>query len=105
MTATQYPHIVRDPAGRHLIAGTRVKLAVLIENHLSYGFSANQLLAQFPDLTLAQAYAALAFYYDNREQVDQEIHARRAKADAWIAQQQPSPARERLRAVKSSSPQ
>lgn len=104
MTATAYPHIVSDESGTLLIKGTRVKLAILVENHIAYGSDAEQLQKQFPDITRAQAHAALAYYYDNQTEVEQIISARRDAADRWIRSQVESPARRRLQELKKSVP-
>jgi uncharacterized protein (DUF433 family) len=36
----------------------------------------------YPDLTPAQIHAALAYYYDNRDEIDAELIADRAWADS-----------------------
>jgi uncharacterized protein (DUF433 family) len=34
-----------------------------------------ELVREFPHLTLAQVYDALSYYYDHKEEIDQEMHA------------------------------
>ncbi len=35
--------------------------------------SPDELVTEFPQLTLADVYAALAYYHDNRESIDRQI--------------------------------
>ena len=67
--------------GRPRIAGTRIRVSqiVLMTEH---GRSPDEIVADFPHLSLAGVYAALAFYHDNREPIDQEIR----EADDLYAQ-------------------
>jgi len=37
------------------------------------GRSADQIVADFPQLSLADVYAALAYYHDHREEIDRQI--------------------------------
>lgn len=39
------------------------------------GANDEKIRVAYPDLTLAQLYAALAYYYDNREEIDAELVA------------------------------
>jgi uncharacterized protein (DUF433 family) len=40
---------------------------------LRHGLTPDELIEQFPSLTLAQIHDALAYYYDNREEVDRDL--------------------------------
>jgi uncharacterized protein (DUF433 family) len=51
---------------------------------LRLGFSPEELLERFPHLTLAQVYDALAYYYDNREEVEADIAANREEVARGI---------------------
>jgi uncharacterized protein (DUF433 family) len=37
------------------------------------GRSADEIVSDFPQLSLSDVYAALAFYHDNREQIDKDL--------------------------------
>jgi uncharacterized protein (DUF433 family) len=57
--------------GRPCIVGTRVRvwdIAVLAQA----GESPDEVLTHFPHLTLSDVHAALAYYYDNREMIDEQ---------------------------------
>jgi uncharacterized protein (DUF433 family) len=67
-------HITSTPGvcgGKPCIAGTRVRvwdIAVLAQA----GESPDEVLTHFPHLTLSDVHAALAYYYDNREAIDEQ---------------------------------
>jgi uncharacterized protein (DUF433 family) len=73
-----HPHITSDPAicgGSPCIAGTRFPVRSVVVYILHHGDTPEELRAAFPHLSLAAIYDALAYYYDNREDVDAEIRA------------------------------
>ncbi len=73
---TGYEHIVLDAAQVPIIAGTTMKVIELVLAQLAYGWSPEELQFQFPELTLGQIYSALAYYWDHRDDLDQEIERR-----------------------------
>jgi len=86
MPKVLHPHITSDPAvcgGSARIAGSRFSVQIVVEYVLHQGVTPEELHATFPHLSLAAIYDALAYYYDNREEVDAEI-----KADADLDAQQ-----------------
>ncbi len=75
-TATfAYEHLDCSKAGRPVIAGKKFKIVHLIREHLAYGWSAEELAFNHPQLTLGEIYSALAYYADHREQMDSELAA------------------------------
>jgi uncharacterized protein (DUF433 family) len=64
--------IVRDPEirGRRVVAWYRL------------GLTAEEIADQFGHLTLAQVHAALAYYHANRAEIEADIQAEEAEADA-----------------------
>jgi len=70
--ATEYPHLVFDEQGVAHIGATRYKAVHLAAEHYHYGWSAEELLRQHPDLRPAEVYACLTDFYDHfAEIVDQ----------------------------------
>jgi uncharacterized protein (DUF433 family) len=72
-----YPHIVKEPGycgGKAAIDDTRVRV-----NNVAWlaqrGVTPQQVLEHYPDLTLAQVHAALAYYYDNKDEIEAELAA------------------------------
>ncbi len=71
-----HPHITSNPkicGGSPVIAGTRFPVRSVVMSVLKHGLTPEELVEQFPFLTLAQIHDALAFYYDNREEVDRDL--------------------------------
>ena len=99
-------HIVSTPdtcGGKPRIAGSRIQVKHLAIMHERQGMSPEEIVSEFPHLTLADVYAALAYYHDHREAMNAEIAADRA----WYEEQkakQPSRLQERLKARKSDAP-
>ncbi len=71
-----HPHITKDPkvcGGSPIIAGTRFPVRSVVFYSLKIGFTPEEIVEKFPHLTLAQIYDALAYYYDNRAEIEQDI--------------------------------
>lgn len=76
-----YEHIEIDPAGVPLIAGTTMKVVELVTAHLANGWSPEELHFQYPYLTLGQIYAALAYYWDHKADLDADMKHRLQPAE------------------------
>jgi uncharacterized protein (DUF433 family) len=93
-------HIVATPdtcGGKPRIAGSRIQVKHVAIMHERQSMSPEEIVSEFPHLTLAGVYAALAYYHDHREEINAEITADRA----WYEEQrekQPSRLKEALRA-------
>ncbi len=80
--------IVSDPrvrGGRPVIAGTGVTVADVAAAKVFHGQDADG-IADWYDLTLPQVYAALAYYYAHKEEIDADIQARDELARAMKEQ-------------------
>jgi len=69
-------HIERTPGvcgGKPRIAGRRIRVQDIAVWHEYLGMSADEIVAEYPDLTLAEVHAALAFYYDHRAEIQDHI--------------------------------
>lgn len=75
-----YPHIELRPDGVAMIAGTTTKVVEVVQDHLAHHWDAYEIRRQYPYLGLAQIYAALGYYYDHQEAIDQDIAMRRQNA-------------------------
>jgi len=56
-------------------------------DYLAYGWSADEMCRQHPHWKPAEMHAAMAYYFDHQQQVDEEIHneldeANRTRAEA-----------------------
>ena len=97
LVATRYAHIVLDDDGVPLITGTTMKVIELVVEQTAYGWSAEELHFQHPYLSLGQIYSALAYYWDHKDALDQDITRRRAQADEVRRMTSPSPLLARLK--------
>jgi uncharacterized protein (DUF433 family) len=60
LTTNAYEHLDCSDPERPLIAGKEFKVIHLIREHVAYGWSAEELALNHPQLTLGEVYAALA---------------------------------------------
>jgi len=95
---TGYEHIALDAAQVPIISGTTMKVIELVLAQLAYGWSPEELQFQFPDLTLGQIYSALAYYWDHRDSLDQDIERRLQAVNQIRASAGHTPLVARLRA-------
>jgi uncharacterized protein (DUF433 family) len=76
-TKTEYAHIVCTPGvvgGEPRIADHRVQVRDIVAARDFGGLAPEEIAASvYPDLTLAQVYAALAYYEDHRQQIDRSF--------------------------------
>jgi uncharacterized protein (DUF433 family) len=79
MVETRYEHIVLDEAGIPLVAGTTMKVIELVLEQNAYGWSAEELYFQHPYLSLGQIHSALAYYWDHKDELDQDIAQRQSR--------------------------
>ena len=96
---TSAPHIWLDEQQRAWLDDTNVKVIEVALDHVAYGWSAEEMHSHHPHLSLAQIYAALAYYYDHQADFDRQIDESRRRADDLAAQSADSPVRRRLRAA------
>jgi uncharacterized protein (DUF433 family) len=67
--------------GGHLrINGTRMTVNQVVV-YYKQGYTPEEIADQYPHLTLAQVYAALAHYHANREETEAELAAEKLEAD------------------------
>src|ERR1700761_3252130 len=92
-------HIHRDAEGKAWIDDTNVKVIEVALDHIAYGWSADEIRAQHPHLSLGQIHAALSFYFDHLPEFDELIEKSLERANQKAAATQDSPGRHRLRAL------
>lgn len=69
-------HITKTPnvcGGRACIAGHRIRVMDVVVWHEMRGMSPEEIVYQFPGITLADIHAALAYYFDNRAEVEADF--------------------------------
>src|SRR5438105_1137528 len=89
--ATAKQHISSTPGvcgGKPCIAGTRIRVQdIVIRAEL--GDSPDDIIRAYPQITLADVHAALAYYYDNRQMIDEQIRVGEELAAKMKAQAGP----------------
>lgn len=102
LSETRYEHIMLDENQVPTIAGTMMKVIELVLDHVAYGWSPEELHFQHPYLTMGQIYSALAYYWDHKVELDQDIERRRQFIDQVQQTTKPPPLVERLKAKRLS---
>ncbi|MGH8058034.1 MAG: DUF433 domain-containing protein [Candidatus Entotheonellia bacterium] len=75
--------LVRSPdvcGGQLRINGTRMTVNQLVVWYKE-GYTPEEIADQYPHLTLAQVYTALAYYHANREEIEADLSAEKIEAD------------------------
>jgi len=76
--AIDHPYIVSDPSGEPVIRDTRVPVRAIVELW-RVGVRPEEIPDHLPHIGLAQAFDALSYYADHREQVDRFIEINRVQ--------------------------
>lgn len=67
--------VVSDPdvrGGRPILAGTDIRVQDVAASHVFHGMAAEEIAVNFA-LTAGQVYAALAYYYEHRDEFDAQF--------------------------------
>lgn len=73
ITRTTYPHIVKMDGvcgGEAIIEGTRIAVWHVVDYFYKVGMSVEDIVADWDRLNPAQVFSALAYYHDNKEDVE-----------------------------------
>ncbi len=71
-----HPYVVSRKdycGGSPIIKGTKFPVRSVVSYVLKQGLSPEELLKEFSNLTLAQVYDALSYYYDHQEEIEREL--------------------------------
>ena len=99
MTAVISEHIEITPGvcgGKPRIAGHRIRVEDVVIWHEQQGLSPDEIVSLYPSITLADVYAALAYYHDHIEEIRQQIQEDEALAFE-IKQKTPSLVSQKLK--------
>lgn len=97
----EMPRIVSTPGtcgGKPRIDGHRIKVAHIAVCYERMGMTADEIVTSHPTITLAQVHAALAYYYDHKDEIDADIAEGERFADELKAKSPPSKLQELLKA-------
>ncbi len=84
--------------GKPCIAGTRIRVQDVFVWHELQGLSADEIVSRFPQLTMADVYAALSYYWDHRDEIQRDMQAE-SDLVTRLRQQSVSPLAEKLAAT------
>lgn len=101
--SVHYAHIDHDENGVPFIAGSTMKVVELVMAQQAHGWSPEELHFQHPELSLGEIYSALAYYWDHRAELDQDIEHRSRLVDEIRRDIGSSPLAEKLRALRARS--
>jgi uncharacterized protein (DUF433 family) len=73
---TDYKFILIDEDQVPFIKGTSMKVVELVTSVHAYGWSPEELHFQYPHLTMSQIYSALAYYWEHKQEIDQDMRRR-----------------------------
>lgn len=70
--------------GKPRIAGTRIRVQDIVI-WTEKGMSPDEIIGQYPHITLADVHAALTYYHDHRNEIDEHINAAEQKVKQMMA--------------------
>jgi uncharacterized protein (DUF433 family) len=88
--------------GAPRIMGTRIRVKDVVIWHIHQGISLDEIITKWPHLTHAGVHAALAYYYDRKDEIEAEIEA----DEAWYEEMKaktPSLVQEKLAKLRSGN--
>jgi uncharacterized protein (DUF433 family) len=98
-------HIAITPGicgGKAHIAGHRIAVEDIAVWHERMGMSPDEIVLHYPSITLADVYAALAYYFDHLEEIRQQIQEDEAFAKE-MQSKTPSILQQKLRKRNASN--
>jgi uncharacterized protein (DUF433 family) len=105
MSTTLNGHIEITPGvcgGRPRIAGHRIRVQDVAIWHQHQGQSPNDIVNQFPQLTLSDVHAALTYYYDHRDEIERQIREDEQFVAEFKATHGPGPLTKKLSDAKEA---
>ena len=65
------------------IAGHRIRAQDVVIWHEKFGMSPDEIVHRYPTITLAQVHAALAYYWDHRDEIERAIAQEHATVEEY----------------------
>ena len=70
----EHIEVIEGPGGpKARIAGHRIRVEDVVIWHEKLGMTADEIVNQYPTISHADVYAALAYYWDHRDQIERAI--------------------------------
>ena len=80
----------RGGEGKAFIAGTRISVQYIYVCHELLGRTPDEIVTDYPHLTLAQVHAALTYFYDHPDEIREQLRKDKAFTDSMEAAQGPT---------------
>jgi len=103
-TQTEHKYVELDENHVPIIAGTTMKVVELVTEQFTHGWSPEELHFQYGHLSMSQIHAALAYYWDNQEEMDAEIERGFTDEERTRLESGPSPLVAKLRSQGMLNP-
>ncbi len=95
VTAERITKTAEVVGGKACIAGHRIRVMDIVIWHEDLGMSPDEIVAAYPELSLSDVHAALTYYFDNVEEIRDDIRHNDELADQLRARF-PSKLKEKL---------
>jgi len=96
----EHIEIVQGAGGpKARIAGSRIRVLDVVIWHQQMGMSPEEIAEEYPTITLGDVYAALAYYWDHRDEIQAAI-AREHEIAEKYRQMYPSRVQEKLKRLR-----
>ncbi len=89
--------------GEPHILGHRIKVRHVVVWHEQHGMTPTEIVVTYPTITLAQVHAALAYYYDHRDEIHAAIEEEHRFVEELKAKSPPSKLQELMAARKPNA--
>ncbi|HUO06724.1 MAG TPA: DUF433 domain-containing protein [Phycisphaerae bacterium] len=97
LTPVKETHIYLDEKGEAWVKRAGAKVRELVEIYYAYGEDPEEIVRQFPHLTLSDVHAAMMHYYDHRAEIDETIKRLRELTEKMQAETPEAPITKQLR--------
>ena len=84
--------------GKPRIAGHRIRVQDIVIWHEKLGMSPDEIVSTYPTITISDVYAALAYYFDHREEIQKDIEEEQEFGSVFKSKN-PSRLREKLKEI------
>lgn len=102
MSTSVTSQIEVDERGVAWISGANTKVIEVVLDKIAHGWSPEEMRLQHPHLSLAQIYSALAYYYEFKETIDNQIERELREAEELTAEASDPVFRKKLLALKNA---
>ena len=93
----------RDGEARAYLSGTRIRVQDIYVLSEFQGKTPDEIVSAYPQLSLAQVHAALAYYFDHMDEIRDEIRQDQDFVEKFRQMTGPGPLEEKLRGMEGDA--